>query len=211
MMASRQVSAFVVDVTKEKSLRSQLIQAQKMESLGALAGGVAHDFNNLLQVVLGYSELMISSRKLDERSVADLSKINHAAKDGAELAKRLLAFSRKEEINRIPVNLNDQVEKLKGMLERTIPKMIEIRLDLNADPAMITADPTQIDQILLNLAVNARDAMPNGGKLNIETNNVALDEEECRLLVGFKIGKLRIVDCLRYWRRDGPPDFGKNL
>ncbi len=176
--------AFVIDVTKEKSLRLQLIQAQKMESLGALAGGVAHDFNNLLQVVLGYSELMISSRKLDERTVADLSKINHAAKDGAELAKRLLAFSRKGEINRIPVNLNEQVEKLKGMLERTIPRMIEIRLGLNADPAMVTADPTQIDQILLNLAVNARDAMPNGGKLNIETTNVALDEEECRLHVG---------------------------
>jgi len=179
---------FVVDVTKEKSLRLQLIQAQKMESLGALAGGVAHDFNNLLQVVLGYSELMISSRKLDERTVADLSKINHAAKDGAELAKRLLAFSRKGEINRIPVNLNEQVEKLKGMLERTIPKMIEIRLGLNADPAMVTADPTQIDQVLLNLAVNARDAMPNGGKLNIETTNVALDEEECRLHVGSKAG-----------------------
>ncbi|MHB8203961.1 MAG: hybrid sensor histidine kinase/response regulator [Desulfomonilaceae bacterium] len=178
--------AFVVDETKEKSLRSQLIQAQKMESLGALAGGVAHDFNNLLQVVLGYSELMISSRKLDERTVADLSKINHAAKDGAELAKRLLAFSRKGEINRIPVNLNEQVEKLKGMLERTIPKMIEIRLGLNADPAMVTADPTQIDQVLLNLAVNARDAMPSGGKLNIETTNVTLDEEECRLHAGSK-------------------------
>jgi PAS domain S-box-containing protein len=175
---------FVIDVTKERSLRSQLIQAQKMESLGALAGGVAHDFNNLLQVVLGYSELMISSRKLDERTVADLSKINHAAKDGAELSKRLLAFSRKGEINRIPVNLNEQVEKLKGMLERTIHKMIEIRLGLKADPAMVTADPTQIDQVLLNLAVNARDAMPNGGKLNIETTNVALDEEECRLHVG---------------------------
>ncbi|MGO9735955.1 MAG: PAS domain S-box protein [Desulfomonilaceae bacterium] len=180
--------AFVVDETKEKSLRLQLIQVQKMESLGALAGGVAHDFNNLLQVVLGYSELMISSKKLDERTVTDLSKINHAAKDGAELAKRLLAFSRKGEINRIPVNLNEQVEKLKGMLERTIPKMIEIRLALNADPAMVTADPTQIDQVLLNLAVNARDAMPNGGKLNIETTNVALDEEECRLHVGSKAG-----------------------
>ena len=177
---------FVVDVTKEKSLRLQLIQAQKMESLGALAGGVAHDFNNLLQVVLGYSELMISSRKLDQQTLEDLSKINHAAKDGAELARRLLAFSRKGEINRIPVNLNEQVEKLKGMLERTIPKMIEIRLGLNADPAMVTADPTQIDQILLNLAVNATDAMPNGGKLNIETTNVALDEEECRLHVGSK-------------------------
>ena len=184
----RSTLAFLVDMTNEKSLRKQLIQAQKMESLGALAGGVAHDFNNLLQVVLGYSELLISSGKLDERTVTDLNRINHAAKDGAELARRLLTFSRKGELNRIPINLNEQVEKLKGMLERTIPKMIEIRLGLNADPATVTADPTQIDQVLLNLAVNARDAMPNGGKLNIETSNVALDEEECRLHVGSRPG-----------------------
>ena len=184
----RSTLAFLVDMTNEKSLRKQLIQAQKMESLGALAGGVAHDFNNLLQVVLGYSELLISSGKLDERTVTDLNRINHAAKDGAELARRLLTFSRKGELNRIPINLNEQVEKLKGMLERTIPKMIEIRLGLNADPGTVTADPTQIDQVLLNLAVNARDAMPNGGKLNIETSNVALDEEECRLHVGSRPG-----------------------
>ncbi len=179
---------FVVDVSKEKSLSLQLIQAQKMESLGALAGGIAHDFNNILQVVIGYSELMISSRQVNEQSVKDLKKINQAAKSGSELAKRLLAFSRKVEINTRPLNLNDQVEKLKGMLDRTIPKMIEIKLNLQADPSMVNADATQIDQVLLNLAVNARDAMPNGGKLTIETTNVALDEEECRLHVGLKPG-----------------------
>ncbi|MGC8659077.1 MAG: PAS domain S-box protein, partial [Desulfomonilaceae bacterium] len=176
--------AFLIDMTKEKSLRQQLIQAQKMESLGALAGGVAHDFNNLLQVVIGYSELMISSRDIDEQSLEQLKRIKHAALDGAELARRLLAFSRKGEIDRVSLDLNEQVRKLKGMLDRTIPKMIEISLDLRAKPGMITADPTQIDQVLLNLAVNASDAMPDGGQLKIETANVALDSEECGIHVG---------------------------
>ena len=171
---------FVVDVSSEKSLRAQLTQAQKMESLGSLAGGIAHDFNNLLQVVIGYSEMMISYGKISEKVKSDLGKINQAAQDGADLAKRLLAFSRKVEIDKRYINLNDRMQRIKGMLSRTIPKTIEIILGPADDLKMVNADPTQVDQILLNLAINARDAMPDGGRLTISTANVTLDEVYCR-------------------------------
>ncbi len=171
---------FVVNVSSEKSLRMQLIQAQKMESLGNLAGGIAHDFNNLLQIVIGYSELMISSGQISEKLKSDLGKINHAAQDGAELAKRLLAFSRKVEIEKRHIDLNDRLQKIKGLLARTIPKTIEIILGPGDNLKMVHADPTQIDQVLLNLSINARDAMPNGGRLTISTANATLDEEYYR-------------------------------
>lgn len=179
---------FVVNFTTEKSLKTQLFQAQKMESLGSLAGGIAHDFNNLLQVILGYSELLLATGQIGEKPAKDIKRIYKAAKDGAELANRLLAFSRKAEIKRRTMNLNDQVKQLKGMLERTIPKMIQIDLALADDLAMINADPTQMDQVLLNLIVNARDAMPEGGKLTIQTQNISLDDQYCRFHVGAKPG-----------------------
>ncbi len=113
---------FVVDLSSEKSLRMQLIQAQRMESMGNLAGGIAHDFNNLLQIVIGYSELMISSEKISEKLKSDLGKINHAAQDGAELAKRLLAFSRKVEIEKRHIDLNDRLQEIRVLLARNHPK-----------------------------------------------------------------------------------------
>ena len=126
----------------------------------------------------------------DERdpSYADLQKINQAARNGADLVKRILTFSRKAEINSRPLNLNHEIEQAKKLLTRTIPKMIEIELILSDDLATVNADPTQVEQILMNLAVNARDAMPDGGKLTFETKNVTLDEEYCGLHVGAKPG-----------------------
>lgn len=176
------------DVTEQKSLQRQLLQAQKMEALGTLAGGIAHDFNNLLTVILGYSELLLIGKDERDPSYADLQKIHQSARSGADLVQRILAFSRKTEINPRPLNLNHEIEQMKKLLGRTIPKMIEIRLLLSDELAIVNADPVQIEQILMNLAVNAKDAMPDGGKLTIETTNVALDEEYCRMHLGSKAG-----------------------
>jgi two-component system, cell cycle sensor histidine kinase and response regulator CckA len=177
------------DVTKEVSLQAQLLQAQKMEAIGTLAGGIAHDFNNLLQVTLGYSELMLQGRQPEDKDYADLQKIFQSAKSGAELVRRLLTFSRKVEFKPIPLNLNRQIVQVEGLLRRTIPKMIDIRMDLSDDLAEVNADPTQVEQILMNLAVNARDAISDRGKLTIATKNVTLDEEYCKIHVGAKPGE----------------------
>ena len=177
------------DITEHLELSKQLLQAQKMEAVGTLAGGVAHDFNNILQVALGYSDLILSHEDLSPRHRRDLLKIHESTLRGAELVQRLLTFSRKTDIKPQPLNLNHRVQDLRKMLERTIPKMIDIQLSLSAELATINADPIQVDQILMNLAVNARDAMPEGGKLLIETNNVFLDEGYARIHLGAEAGQ----------------------
>ncbi len=169
------------DITENLELSRQLYQAQKMEAVGTLAGGVAHDFNNILQVALGYSELMLGDEGLPQRCRTDLKKIYESGRRGADLVQRLLTFSRKTEIKRQPLNLNRRITELRKMLERTLPKMVDIRLLLGEDLATINADPTQIDQILMNLAVNARDAMPDGGKLTFETADILIDPEYARI------------------------------
>ena len=150
-----------------------------MEAVGTLAGGVAHDFNNLLQSVLGYSEAMLQRKKEGERDYADLQKIYQAGKRGADLVESLLTFSRKLETKCVPVNLNQEITQVQQLLSRTIPKTIKIVLRLSGDLESINADPSQISQVLMNLGVNARDAMPNGGILTIETAKVQLDKEYC--------------------------------
>ena len=174
------VVELVEDVTERRSLYAQLAQAQKMEAVGTLAGGVAHDFNNVLQVAMGYSEILIGDTEVPQHCRIDLQKINESARRGADLVQRLLTFSRKAEINLQPLDLNSRITDLQKMLERTLPKMVGIDLHLDGKLAKISADKTQIDQILMNLAVNARDAMPEGGKLIFETTNVTLDEEYVR-------------------------------
>ncbi|HMK33496.1 MAG TPA: PAS domain S-box protein [Desulfomonilaceae bacterium] len=169
------------DVTKEVSLQKQLLQAQKMEAIGTLAGGIAHDFNNLLQVTLGYSELLLSEKRVDDKDYADLQKIYRAARSGAELVKSLLTFSRKLEPKPVPMNLNVHIGHVQQLLRRTIPKMIEIRFTLAQDLPRVNADPAQIEQILMNLALNSRDAIADRGSITIETANVTLDDEYCRL------------------------------
>ncbi len=171
------------DVTEGLALQQQLLQAQKMEAIGTLAGGIAHDFNNLLTVVMGFSELLLAEKKPKDWDYADLQKIFHAAKNGGELVQRLLMFSRKSEPKPVSMNLNKQIVEVEKLLRRTIPKMIDIHLDLSPDLPAINADPSQIEQILMNLAVNARDSMPDKGKLTVITEIVTLDEEYCRLHV----------------------------
>ncbi len=182
------------DITEEVRLQKLLLQAQKMEAIGTLTGGIAHDFNNLLQVILGYSELLLIEKQGVDREYADLKKICHAAKDGAELVQRLLMFSRKAEPRLVSINLNRQIVQIEKLLRRTIPKMIEIRLDLSSDLPEINADPSQIEQVLMNLVVNARDAMSDAGQLIVTTDIVTLDEEYCRLRVDVKPGAYALLE-----------------
>jgi PAS domain S-box-containing protein len=174
---------------ERENLRAQLLQAQKMEAIGTLAGGIAHEFNNLLQVTLGYSDLLLLDKDESDPEYADLQKIVRAARTGADLVKRLLAFSRKAEFAPRPLNLNRQIEHIRTVLTRTIPKMIEIEPVLADNLAKINADPTQIEQIIMNLAVNARDAMPDGGKLTIETREIIIDDKYSEPGLGLEPGK----------------------
>jgi two-component system, cell cycle sensor histidine kinase and response regulator CckA len=196
-MGKRSWLAFILDVSEAKTLRSQLFQAQKMEAIGTLAGGIAHDFNNLLQVVLGYSELVLAHEGLPQRLRNDLEKILLAGKTGTDLVQRLLTFSRKTEIRPLDLDINQRIQQTQKFLQRTIPKMIDIQLILAQDLGVVHADPTQVDQVLMNLAVNARDAMPEGGKLVIETSNVVIDEDYARSHLEAKPGGyvlLRVSD-----------------
>jgi len=172
----RAVLCFLRDITPQKRLEAQVLQAQKMEAVGTLAGGIAHDFNNLLQTVLGYAEILLSEREKDGPGRQELLAIKHATQRGAELTRQLLTFSRKVQSKLRPINLNKEVIQVEGLLKRTLPKMIEVELQLADDLKVINADPAQVEQMLMNLAVNARDAMPERGRLVIRTQNVVLDE-----------------------------------
>ncbi len=190
--ASGKIVNFVAvnrDITEHLQLAEQLFRSQKMESLGQMAGGIAHDFNNLLTIIMGYSELLLESKKERDPDYEDLQKIVFTAEKGAELVQRILTFSRKIEPNRRPIDLNREVKQCKNLLARTIPKMIAIDLRLAKGLKRVNADPAQLEQVLLNLAVNAHHAMPKGGTLTFETENVTLDEEYCRTLVECEPGE----------------------
>jgi two-component system cell cycle sensor histidine kinase/response regulator CckA len=169
-----------VDITQRKRLEEQLLRSQKMEAVGTLAGGVAHDFNNLLHVIQGYSEMALQDLKADDPGRFQFEQVRNAARSAAELTQSLLTFSRRVESTLRPSNLNHELKQVSRLLARTIPKMIKINLRLSKDLMPVRADPAQIQQIVMNLAVNSRDAMPDGGELAIETQNVYLDEEYCR-------------------------------
>jgi len=165
------------EITERKKLEEQLSQAMKMEAIGRLAGGIAHDFNNILAVILSYSGFIIEELKEDDPMREDAQEIKDAGNRAAALTKQLLAFSRKETIRPEILNLNNVVENLDKMLRRIIGEDIEFKTTLAEDLSNVKADAGQMEQVLANLAVNARDAMPDGGKLTIETQNVDLDEE----------------------------------
>ncbi len=164
------------DVTESKKLEAQLRQAQKMEAIGILAGGIAHDFNNILAAVIGYAELAETTAQKGKDNSAMLAKILEAAERARRLIRQILAFSRKVPMELKPLDLNHEVMEAVKILERTIPKMIRIETRLASDARLINADSTQIHQVLLNLVTNAADAMPEGGRILLETTNVTLDE-----------------------------------
>jgi PAS domain S-box-containing protein len=165
-----------MDLTQQKKLEDQLRQAHKMEAVGQLAGGVAHDFNNLLTVIMGYSEEMIEKLRPEDPMRALLQEVHKAGERAAGLTRQLLAFSRKQILQPRVLDLNELVANVQKMLGRLIGEDIQLSINLAPGLGRVKADPGQIEQILINLAVNARDAMPTGGKLSIETNNVVIDE-----------------------------------
>jgi len=163
------------DVTESKRLQAQLLQSQKMQSVGRLAGGVAHDFNNLLTVMKGYLDLARLQLPADSMLAEDLAEIDRAVDSASALTQQLLAFSRKQIIHPRVLDLNASVSRIHTMLSRLLGEDIELRQTTTPDLGLVRFDPTQVEQILVNLAVNARDAMPNGGQLTLETANVLLD------------------------------------
>jgi len=179
----------VLDITDSKRLEDQLLHAQKMEALGTLAGGIAHDFNNLLQAILGYSDLLLIKKAPGDPDSKRLEVIQNAVRDGADLVSRILTFSRKAESRTRPIDLNEEIGKARQLLRRTVPRMIEIKLVPAETLHIIDADPAQIEQVLLNLAINAQHAMPDGGQLLIETNNVSLSDKYLRTHLGAKRGR----------------------
>ena len=169
------VCSFSRDITERKQTEDQLRQAQKMEAVGQLTGGIAHDFNNLLSVILGNAEL------LKDRIPADrglVEKIERAASRGAELTHRLLAFSRRQPLQRKVTDVNLLIADMLDLLKRTLGETISIKIEKCANPWNVEIDPAQLESAVLNIAINARDAMPRGGTLKIETANVALDKSD---------------------------------
>ncbi len=177
------------DITERLQLENQLRQAQKLESLGRLAGGVAHDFNNLLTVINGYSDLMLKALDPHSPLHSQASEINKAGERAAGLTSQLLAFSRKQVIEARALNVNAIINDTERMLRRLIGEDIEFVTALDPLVGQIMADPGQIHQVIMNLVVNARDAMPNGGKLEITTKNVDVDESAAALHGGRVPGK----------------------
>ena len=189
-----------LDITERKraeeeqaKLQSQLNQAQKMESVGRLAGGVAHDFNNILSVIIGYTEMALESVDPSQPLHSDLEKIFDAGKKSSNIIRQLLAFSRKQAIAPRVLDLNQTVEGMLKMLRRLIGENIELNWIPTHAQTTIKMDPSQVDQILANLCVNARDAIDNIGKVTIETKVAALDEEYCSSHVGVSPGKYAIL------------------
>jgi len=171
----------MVDVTAEieaeaerERLENDLRQAQKLEAIGQLAGGIAHDFNNLLTAISGYAELALSDTE-SEGVRTELAHIQDASARAASLTRQLLAFSRRQQLRPEVIDLNEVVVEMAGMLQRLIGTHVELVIDLGPELQLTLADPTQVQQIVLNLAVNARDAMPEGGRLDIRTENVERD------------------------------------
>ena len=178
---------------EKDSLHHQLLQAQKMEAVGILSGGIAHDFNNLLQVIQGYSDLALFEVQEGQKGYRELKEIKKAAQRSAELTRGLLTFSRRIESKLRPMNVNREIRQVGKMLRRTIPRMIDIQISLEEEIRTISGDPSQLQQVLMNLALNARDAMPKGGTLAIGTQNMALDEEYCRKHLRTKPGDYVLI------------------
>ncbi len=167
----------------------RLRQAQRMESVARLAGGVAHDFNNMLTPILTYTEILLEDLAADSVSREDVEEIRRAAERASALTQQLLAFSRQQVVHPCPIDLNESIQGMEGLLRRTLGARVELVTKLGANLGPIFVDPNQAQQVVLNLAINARDAMPGGGTLTIETASVELDESYARTHAGATAGK----------------------
>jgi len=170
----------MIDITEEKTLANQLRQAQKMEAIGRLAGGIAHDFNNVLTAIQGHTRLLLEELGEEGSEVlrSDVQNIQQSAEHAAALTRQLLAFSRQQVTRPEVLDLNAHVRALEGMLGRLIEENVELRNDLDDDLVPVRADPAQVEQVIVNLVVNARDAMPDGGHIEVATETVVISEED---------------------------------
>jgi PAS domain S-box-containing protein len=192
--------AFVIDLTERKRTEAalhrtehQLRHAQKMEAVGRLAGGIAHDFNNLLSVILSYGELMLVEMDASDAMRGDLGEILDAARRAAALTRQLLMFSRREIVETKVIDVNDLLTNMGKMLQRLLGEDVELVTHYDADTGRVKADPGGLEQVIMNLAVNARDAMPKGGIVTIATHNVELDDEHAAAHAGIGAGRYVIV------------------
>ena len=181
------------DITEQKRLQEQLRQAQKMEAIGLLAGGVAHDFNNILSAIVGYAHLTLMKMKDDDPLRKNLDLILASSERAATLTRSLLAFSRKQIIVPKPVDVNDIVFGMKRILGRIIGEDIEFKVNTAVNDLIVKADKGQIEQVLMNLATNARDAMPNGGKLTITTEEIEIDEQFIHMHHYGQVGRYAVI------------------
>ena len=195
---ARDITARKNSEEEKAKLEMQLLQAQKMESVGRLAGGVAHDFNNMLSVILGHAELLRSSLPPGDPLLKSVLEIENAGIHSRDITRQLLAFSRKQIIAPKTTNLNKLIVNIKKTLAKLIGENIDLRFFPQQDLWNVRIDPTQVDQILFNLAANARDAMPEGGALVIETSNVDLDEVYCSLHVECRPGQYVVLSVTDY-------------
>lgn len=171
------VGAVILETTQYRQLEEQLLQAQKMEAVGRLAGGVAHDFNNMLTAIRSYSELLIADMEPGSQPHADMTEVINAAERAAVLTRKLLAFSRQQVLRPALVDLNSAIDGIRNMLAQIAGKNIDLDYRLASNLWTVRADPTEIERVITNLVLNAHDAMPEGGRLVLETSNVEIDEE----------------------------------
>ncbi len=179
---------FVRDITERQRLEAELLQAQKMEAIGTLAGGIAHDFNNVLQIITGYIQLLEIRQLCNDEGQRLVKNIKKAVDRASHITRQLLMYSRKTDFNPVPIDVNEHIVTVCRLLERTIPRMISINLHLQGDLKRIEAEPIQFEQVIMNLAVNARDAMPDGGRLDISTENIHVDKSMARKHAGLNRG-----------------------
>jgi two-component system, cell cycle sensor histidine kinase and response regulator CckA len=177
---SEAMEGIVEDVTEVRALEHQLQQAQKFETIGQLAGGIGHDFNNVVGAILGWAEIGYEQCRAHPQIAERFSRIRTQAERAAALTRELLAFARRQTIQPQPIDLNSVVSNFTNFLDKVIGNDIEIKL-ISGNIRRIHADPTQVEQVLMNLCLNGRDAMPDGGRLTIETENIMLDEHFCRM------------------------------
>ncbi len=185
--------AFISDISQRKQLEEQLTHAQKMEAVGRLAGGVAHDFNNMLTVISGYNRMILEELSPLDPLHGYSEEIGKAADRAGAITNQLLAFSRRQVIQPRVVNVNSILTQIEKMLRRLLGEDIELALNLDSRTANVRVDPNQIEQAIVNLAVNARDAMPTGGRIMIETGNVELDENYAKSHVGVTPGEFVMI------------------
>ncbi len=190
---SKTAESLQTEMAERKQLEEQLLQSLKMESIGRLAGGIAHDFNNLLTAIIGYSELSLSKIPEGDPIQANLVEIQKAADRAASLTGQLLAFSRRQIIEPKLVGINQLIMEVGGLLQRLIDESISLALLPGPSAGWIKVDPHQFEQVLINLVVNARDAMPGGGQLTVETSNVALTPQQARELGGVQPGEYVVL------------------